>query len=745
MPNLKNKLTSDEIQLLQKFGIDSASDNLKAGIENILEKSKKDENQKTTFRKANLADIDGIIKVQKKSLTDAFVGSQYGINLEMVEKDFANYREKLTKYFKTTVYFLAEIEQRIVGVVAAPNDRIIRTMWIDPDFQRQGIGQKLMQMAIEELGDLSEIRLETGLQKNGQAVKFYEKLGFEKTGKESKIKLFPEQTGEVECIELVLKPEKITEIIKQSQTEKSERQDQNWIINNLGWIDVKPIFRDSNFKVFADLCEDQEIKSMLNTDNEKGNEKLLESIFRERSEKPETIVLFVNENFDPIKPQKEFLYAPMIDLDRLVNENSNFEIKALAKDFFKKPEYYIKNYQKEIDRKVDTIFPEFSNIKKISIFKYGELFNSIGISTCNLLILQVENSKLEQVFSKKNSPNNPLTYWEGGCLEVVKYFKNNNNKNSRVQSLVIKNGVDKFSRSDLDKIQEIGRSFGLPGIAYIQFEKSPSLEDGGVNGRGFALEDNTTQTPPALWAAPKGALQAKSPILKFFGDEAAQKAKQQEIVDFLGIESGDLVLFVAHSDKDLVHKAQNAIRKHVALKLDLLDSNSLKFVWIYDFPFFEKDDKTDKIDFAHNPFGIFQNFENLTHLETLKLAQKENRLLELRAIQYDIACNGYEVLSGGRRNNIPECLMEGFKLVGYTEEEVKEKFGHMMEAYSYGAPTHAGFAWGIDRLFMVLVEEDNIRETIAFPKNGSGMDLMMNSPSSVRPIQLKELHIKSVE
>jgi len=250
-------------------------------------------------------------------------------------------------------------------------------------------------------------------------------------------------------------------------------------------------------------------------------------------------------------------------------------------------------------------------------------------------------------------------------------------------------------------------------------------------------------------------LSVKSPIFKFFGDEITQEKKKAEIQDFLKTEAGDLVLFIAHTNKDLVHKAQNAIRKHVANKLHLLDQNSLKFVWIYDFPFFEEIDTYPpatltvgetkiKVDFAHNPFGIFQNFDGKTHLETLQIAKSENRLLELRAIQYDIACNGYEVLSGGRRNNIPECLMEGFKLVGYTEEEVKNRFGHMMEAYSYGAPFHSGFAWGLDRLFMVLVDEDNIREVIAFPKNGSGMDLMMNSPSVVRPEDLRELSIKSV-
>jgi aspartyl-tRNA synthetase len=276
---------------------------------------------------------------------------------------------------------------------------------------------------------------------------------------------------------------------------------------------------------------------------------------------------------------------------------------------------------------------------------------------------------------------------------------------ARVQALNIKNAVDKFTRSDLDKIQEIGRSFGLPGIAYFQF---------------------TTEG-------------IKSPLLKFFTNQDNTMNKLTNLID---CQTGDLVLFLASEDKELIYKAQKAIRHHVADKLNILKKDEIRFVWVNDMPFFESDEKTGKIDFGHNPFGVFKTFEGKDEKETLDIATKENRLLELRAIQYDIACNGYEVLSGGKRNSNPELLMQAFKIVGYSEVEVKEKFGHMLEAYSYGAPYHAGFAWGLDRLFMVLNDETNIREIIAFPKNGQGMDLVMNSPSIVRSIQLKELNIE---
>lgn len=288
------------------------------------------------------------------------------------------------------------------------------------------------------------------------------------------------------------------------------------------------------------------------------------------------------------------------------------------------------------------------------------------------------------------------------------FAKLTKNPKGRVQALNIKNAVDKFTRSDLDKIQEIGRSFGLPGIAYFQF-----MPDG-----------------------------IKSPLLKFFTDPDDILKKLEKTI---GTEIGDLILFLAGEDKDLIYKAQKAIRSHIANKLDILAKDELRFVWIDKMPFFEKDEKTGKIDFGHNPFGIFEPFEGMTNDQTLDFAIANDKLLDLRAIQYDIACNGYEVLSGGKRNSNPELLMKAFNIVGYTKEEVEERFGHMLEAYSYGAPHHAGFAWGLDRLFMVLNDEDNIREVIAFPKNGKGKDLMMNSPSNVRPEQLKELSIKIVE
>ena len=272
---------------------------------------------------------------------------------------------------------------------------------------------------------------------------------------------------------------------------------------------------------------------------------------------------------------------------------------------------------------------------------------------------------------------------------------------SLVQSLVIKGAVGEFSRSDLDRIQNIGREAGLPGIAYIQY-----------------LPEET-----------------KSPILKFLDEDTITKMESH-----LGCEKGDLVLFIAHKDRSLVYKAQDRIRKHLGAKLDLIDDTKLQFVWIEKFPFFEVDEETGDIDFGHNPFGQWYG-----GVEELQRAIKEDDLESIEAVQYDIACNGYEVLSGGERNANPEALKAAFQAVGYTEEEVEKQFGHMLKAYTYGAPPHAGFAWGLDRLFMILEDEDNIREVIAFPKNGSAQDAMLASPAEVSNQQLKELNLKATE
>ncbi len=346
----------------------------------------------------------------------------------------------------------------------------------------------------------------------------------------------------------------------------------------------------------------------------------------------------------------------------------------------------------------------------------NRLINEVFVNHTNKKLMDKEMVRIDyfEAMDKYGSDKPDMRYdltWQ----DAKPVFKNSGfkvfadlceNDETRVQALVIPGAVDEFSRSDLDKIQAIGRNYGLPGIAYIQY-----FSDG-----------------------------AKSPIFKFFGEtEAEIENKKQELEKFFQIKTGDLVLFVANKDKNLVWNAQGEMRKHIGSKLNLIDDSKLRYVWIENFPFFEKDEKTGKIDFGHNPFSLWQG-----GLEALTKAASEGQeaLLKLKARQYDIAVNGSEVLSGGVRNPHPEALREAFKVVGYGQDEIQNQFGHMMEAYEYGAPQHAGFAWGVPRNLMILFGEENVRQVVPFPKNGSGVDPMTNAPSLVSQKQLKELGIE---
>lgn len=177
-------------------------------------------------------------------------------------------------------------------------------------------------------------------------------------------------------------------------------------------------------------------------------------------------------------------------------------------------------------------------------------------------------------------------------------------------------------------------------------------------------------------------------------------------------------------------------RNHLADLIGLRDMTQLAFCWITDFPMFERDEATGKIDFSHNPFSMPQS--------TLEGVAEED-LLKIKAFQYDLACNGYEILSGSIRNHSTQNLVNAFKIVGRNEAEVKEKFGAMYEAFQYGVPPHGGFAIGMDRLMMIYLDESNIRDIYAFPKSGKAQDVMMNSPMRAEAPQLKELWIDVVE
>ena len=206
---------------------------------------------------------------------------------------------------------------------------------------------------------------------------------------------------------------------------------------------------------------------------------------------------------------------------------------------------------------------------------------------------------------------------------------------------------------------------------------------------------------------------------------------KEKMIKKLSLEKNDAVFFVA-DELEKAQKIAGGIRIELGNKLDLLEKNIYKFCWVNDFPMYELSDE-GTIDFNHNPFSMPQG--GLEALET-----KEP--LEVLAYQYDLVCNGYEISSGAVRNHDPETMVKAFEIAGYTEQDVKGKFGALYNAFSYGTPPHAGAAPGIDRIVMLIANENNIREVIAFPKNKKARDVLMGAPSKVTEAQLKDVHIK---
>ena len=273
-------------------------------------------------------------------------------------------------------------------------------------------------------------------------------------------------------------------------------------------------------------------------------------------------------------------------------------------------------------------------------------------------------------------------------------FKNAVANGGAVKAICV-NGGASLSRSQIDSFTEIAKSEGAGGLAYLTFK------DGEV----------------------------QSPIAKFMNEAEITEVKKRSQA-----KDGDAVFFGADM-RGSVNKVLGRLRNEFAVHLKLKDPNVVALCWIVDFPFYELDEKTGKMDFGHNPFSMPKG--------GLQALENTEDKLQIVADQYDMVMNGYEICSGGVRNHNPEVLYKVFGLLDFSPAYVEEKFGAMLGAFKYGAPPHAGCAYGIDRMFMELMGEDNIREIVAFPKNGSGLDVMMTSPSPVDPAQLKELSIAS--
>jgi len=219
-------------------------------------------------------------------------------------------------------------------------------------------------------------------------------------------------------------------------------------------------------------------------------------------------------------------------------------------------------------------------------------------------------------------------------------------------------------------------------------------------------------------------LSYKGPIDKFIPDDM-----KKEFLELAGLEAGDTIFFMADKEERAAYFA-GQIRTELGTKLDLLEKNAYRFCYINDFPMFEKDPETKKIGFTHNPFSMPQG-----GLEALNTMDP----LDILAYQYDIVCNGVELSSGAVRNHDMQIMVKAFEIAGYDEEVLKEKFGALYNAFQFGAPPHAGMAPGIDRMIMLLRNEENIREIIPFPMSGTAQDLMCGAPNEVTEQQLREV------
>jgi len=219
----------------------------------------------------------------------------------------------------------------------------------------------------------------------------------------------------------------------------------------------------------------------------------------------------------------------------------------------------------------------------------------------------------------------------------------------------------------------------------------------------------------------------KGPIAKFLSE-----AEKAELTELCGIKEGDSLFFISDAPA-VINSLAGQMRTWIANELNLIRKDSFEFCFIVDFPMYERNEETGKIDFTHNPFSMPQGGMDA-------LLNKDP--LEIFAYQYDIVCNGVELSSGAVRNHNPEIMKKAFEIAGYGEEDVKAKFGALYTAFNFGAPPHAGMAPGVDRMIMLIAEEETIRDVIAFPLNGNAQDLMMGAPGEVTELQLREVHIK---
>jgi aspartyl-tRNA synthetase len=256
------------------------------------------------------------------------------------------------------------------------------------------------------------------------------------------------------------------------------------------------------------------------------------------------------------------------------------------------------------------------------------------------------------------------------------------------------------SRKFCDRMNDFAQKDGLPGMGYI------------------------------FWRAGEDGLEAAGPLAKNIGPERTEEIRKQ-----LDLDEGDAAFFLGGRPAKFEAVAASA-RNEIGSTLGLTNNNSFEFCWIVDFPMYEKSEEGGELDFSHNPFSMPQGGLN---------ALESQEATEILGYQYDLACNGYELVSGAIRNHKPEIMYKAFEIAGYSKSEVDGQFGGMINAFTYGAPPHGGCATGIDRLVMLLADETSIREVIMFPMNQRAEDLMLGGPSEASNEQLRELGLRIID
>ena len=297
---------------------------------------------------------------------------------------------------------------------------------------------------------------------------------------------------------------------------------------------------------------------------------------------------------------------------------------------------------------------------------------------------------MERFGTDKPDLRNPLE-----LIDLTEVFEETSFRPFRgvtVKGIVVK-GIASKSNSWFNEVVEYANSIGMPGIGYFKVNDDMS----------FA-----------------------GPIDKFLTED-----ERDDLIDIGDLKPGDVIFFIA--DRSKAYQYASLIRDELGRKLELIDENEFSFCIIKDFPMYEWNEEEEKYDFMHNPFSMPQG-----GLESLDSKNPE----EIIAYQYDFVCNGIEMASGAVRNHDLNIMRKAFEIAGYKEDELKKRFSALYEAFQYGAPPHAGMAPGIDRMLMLLLDEDSIRETVAFPLTASGSDLLMGAPTDVTELQLRETHIK---